>query len=84
MSYVLHESIKWVSSSIIFGQKVQNLSSLIAGGLLCLPLSIAKQTVWSLSRSFVSVRLCLLFLIRGFNNIKRTSQKINHVTDHIN
>ena len=60
MLYVLHESIKWVSSSIIFGQNVQNLSSLIIGGLVCLPFSIAKQ--WSLSRSFVSVYLCLRFL----------------------
>ena len=60
--YVLHERIKWVSSSIILGQNVQNLSSLITGGLLCLPFSKAKQ--WLLSRSFVSVRLCLLFLIR--------------------
>ena len=50
--YVLHESIKCVSSSIMFGQNLQNLSSLMTGGLLCLPFSIAKQ--WSLSRSLVS------------------------------
>ena len=61
--YLLHESMKWVSSSIMFGQNLQNLSSLVTGGLLCLPFSMAKQ--WSLSRSFVSVRLCVLFLTRG-------------------
>ena len=36
--------------------------SLMTGGLLCLPFSIAKQ--WSLSRSLVSVRPCVLFLTR--------------------
>ena len=33
--YLLHESMKWVSSSIKFGQNLQNLSSLVTGGLLC-------------------------------------------------
>ena len=42
-------------SSVMFGQNVQNLSSLMTRGLLCLPFSTERQ--WSLSRSLVSVRL---------------------------
>ena len=32
--YVLHENIKWVPSSIAFGQNAQDLFSLMTGGLL--------------------------------------------------